>query len=223
MKQIRAHLSYANVMSTIAVFLVLGGATALAASQLGKSSVGSKQLKKNAVTAAKIKSNAVTTAKIKNNAVNGSKVDESTLSQVPSAAMASTAGSANTAGVASKVNGVSVTKISARSSGPVEEGELFENGHVRVTFSCDAGGNVTLRAFTLSDHASIQAYGTSTDTEDTDYNIADNPKIVSSTNEQRDLVYADESGDVVHLSYLVQELRPVGPKCVVGGFAEDQP
>jgi len=207
-------------MSTIAVFLVLGGATAFAASQLGKNSVGSKQLKKNAVTAAKIKSNAVTPAKIKDNAVNGAKVDESTLSQVPSAA---TAGSANTAAVASKVNGVSVTKISARSSGPVEEQELFGNGHVRVTFSCDAGGNVTLRAFTLSDHASIQAYGTGTDTEDTDYNIADNPKVVSSANEQRDLVYADESGDVVHLSYLVQELRPAGPKCVVGGFAEDQP
>ena len=32
----RNGLSYANVMSTIAVFLVLGGATAFAASQLGK-------------------------------------------------------------------------------------------------------------------------------------------------------------------------------------------
>lgn len=73
MKQIRKRLTYANVMSSIAVFLVLGGATALAAG-LAKNSVGSKQIKKNAVTTAKIKNNAVTTAKIKNGGVTGSKL-----------------------------------------------------------------------------------------------------------------------------------------------------
>jgi hypothetical protein len=52
-------------MSSIAVFLVLGGATAIAAGQLGKNTVGSKQLKKNAVTTAKIKNGAVTGAKVK--------------------------------------------------------------------------------------------------------------------------------------------------------------
>jgi len=87
-KQIRKRLTYANVMSSIAVFLVLGGATALAAGQLAKNSVGTKQLKKNSVTAAKIKKNAITTAKIKNEAVTGAKVNESTLGTVPSAATA---------------------------------------------------------------------------------------------------------------------------------------
>lgn len=65
MKPVRKRLTYANVMSSIAVFLVLGGGAAFAASQLGKNSVGSKQLKKNAVTSAKIKKNAVTGAKVK--------------------------------------------------------------------------------------------------------------------------------------------------------------
>jgi hypothetical protein len=87
-KQIKQRLTYANVMSSIAVFLVLGGATAFAAVQLGKNTVGSKQLKKNAVTAAKIKKNAVTTAKIKKNAVTGVKVNEATLGTVPSASIA---------------------------------------------------------------------------------------------------------------------------------------
>lgn len=64
MNQVRKRLTYANVMSSIAVFLVLGGATALAAG-LAKNSVGSKQLKKNAVTTAKIKKGAVTGAKVK--------------------------------------------------------------------------------------------------------------------------------------------------------------
>jgi hypothetical protein len=91
-------------MSSIAVFLVLGGATAFAASQLGKNSVGTNQLKKNAVTAAKIKANAVTNKKIKNNAVTGAKVKDGsltgadinvgTLGTVPSATTASTASSA---------------------------------------------------------------------------------------------------------------------------------
>ena len=83
MKQIRKRLTYANVMSSIAVFLMLGGATAIAAKK-----IGTKQLKANSVTTGKIKKNAVTTAKIKKNAVTGAKVNESTLGQVPSAAVA---------------------------------------------------------------------------------------------------------------------------------------
>jgi hypothetical protein len=64
LKQLRKRLTYANVMSSIAVFLVLGGA-AVAATQLPKNSVGPKQLKKGAVTTAKIKKGAVTNAKVK--------------------------------------------------------------------------------------------------------------------------------------------------------------
>lgn len=75
MKQIHKRLTYANVMSSIAVFLVLGGGAAFAAGQLAKNSVGTKQLKNNAVT----------TKKIKKNAVTGAKVKESTLGTVPSA------------------------------------------------------------------------------------------------------------------------------------------
>src|SRR6478672_10015077 len=89
MKQIRRHLTYANVLSSITAFVVLCGASAFAAGQLGKNTVGTKQLKKNAVTAAKVKKNAITTAKIKGDAVTGAKVNESTLGTVPSATLAS--------------------------------------------------------------------------------------------------------------------------------------
>ncbi len=54
MKSVLKRLTYANVMSSIAVFLVVAGGTAFAASQLGKESVGAKQLKKEAVGLAKI-------------------------------------------------------------------------------------------------------------------------------------------------------------------------
>ena len=91
MTKLRKRLTYANVMSSIAVFLVLGGATAVAAKKIGSNelksnSVTTAKLKKNAVTAAKIKKNAVTTAKLKNGAVTGAKVNLSTLGTVPNSA-----------------------------------------------------------------------------------------------------------------------------------------
>lgn len=54
MKTIRKRLTYANVISTICLFLLLGGGAAYAATHLPKNSVGSKQLKKGAVTPAKL-------------------------------------------------------------------------------------------------------------------------------------------------------------------------
>ena len=74
MQTIRSRITYANVMSTIGVFLLLAGGTALAAKQLGKKTVGTKQLKSNAVTTAKIKKAAVTKAKIKDGAIDNTKI-----------------------------------------------------------------------------------------------------------------------------------------------------
>jgi hypothetical protein len=130
-------LTYANVVSTLALFIALTGATAYAANQLAPKSVGEPQLRPGAVTADKIRKNAVTAPKIKAlaikqgklangsvtaakmtpnsvvggsiangavtneklgpDAVTGDKVVESTLSQVPSAAKAEFAGSAESA------------------------------------------------------------------------------------------------------------------------------
>jgi hypothetical protein len=137
-KQIHKRLTYANVMSTIAVFLVLGGASALAASQLGKNSVGSKQLKKNAVTAAKIKNNAVTSAKIKNGAVSGAKINVGSLGTVPSATNAT---NATNAGNANTVGGMTVSKISyVAKSGSGPQTILDTQGLV-LTASCSGVGH----------------------------------------------------------------------------------
>lgn len=116
MKQIRRHLTYANVMSSIAVFLMLGGATAFAATKIGANEIKANSIKtgkivkeavvsgkiKNgavteskiadgAVTTNKIADGAVTTSKIVNDAVTGDKVKESTLATVPSATKATEA------------------------------------------------------------------------------------------------------------------------------------
>src|ERR1700689_4890345 len=97
MRPIRSKLTYANVMSSIAVFLLLGGGAAFAASKLGKNSVGTKQIKSGAVTGIKIKKGTIT----------GTNINLSQLGTVPSAttaATATTATSANTATIAGTAN-----------------------------------------------------------------------------------------------------------------------
>lgn len=102
MKQLRTRLTYANVMSSLAVFLVLGGATAFAATKIGANQLKANSVKtgkivKEAVTSGKIKNNAVTTSKIADGAVTGAKADEASFGQVPSAKTAETAGVAGSA------------------------------------------------------------------------------------------------------------------------------
>jgi hypothetical protein len=58
MKALQRHLTYANVMATLGVFLALGGVS-YAALKLPKNSVGSKQIKKNAISSSKVKNGAL--------------------------------------------------------------------------------------------------------------------------------------------------------------------
>jgi hypothetical protein len=67
-------LSYANVVSTLALFIALTGATAYAASKLPDRSVGEFQLRPGAVTAEKIRKSAVTAPKIKAEAIKQGKI-----------------------------------------------------------------------------------------------------------------------------------------------------
>jgi hypothetical protein len=73
-KQFHRHLTYENVMSSIAVFLILGAGTAFAASHLARNSVGTKQLKRNAVHPAKIADGSVSLGKVADEAVTKSKL-----------------------------------------------------------------------------------------------------------------------------------------------------
>ena len=70
MKQIRRHVTYSNVMSSLAVFLILGGATAFAAIK----KVGANEIKANSIKTGKIVKEAVTAGKLKNLAVTEGKL-----------------------------------------------------------------------------------------------------------------------------------------------------
>lgn len=105
----RRHLTYANVMATIAVFVTLGGgayavskidtadikkgavtakklrASAVTTEKIADGAVTTPKLADGAVTAPKLGDGAVGTAKIAPDAVTGADVDESSLGPVPSA------------------------------------------------------------------------------------------------------------------------------------------
>jgi hypothetical protein len=193
-------LSYANVVSTLALFIALGGAGAFAANQLPKKSVGARQLRQGAVTASKIRKNAVTAPKIKaravkqgkiaNGAVSGAKlangavtgdkltpgtvttekiapeavtgaqVNESSLGQVPSAAFASSAGSAESANPALFARVNAEGKVDAGFSKGIFEGNVttgasgiycvsvpgFNPRGAQVTAESNGVGNITAYA-----------------------------------------------------------------------------
>jgi hypothetical protein len=143
-KNVRKRLTYANVMSSIAVFLVLGGATAFAASHLGKNSVGTKQLKKNSVTSAKLKKNAITTAKVKNTAITGAKINLATLGTVPSATNAVNAVNATNATNATNLTGFKV--FSGRGANESVT-PLLNTGQFEVVGLCDPAGTLVVPGF----------------------------------------------------------------------------
>jgi hypothetical protein len=84
-QRIRKRLTYANVMSSLAVFLVLGGGAAYAAKKIGShdlrgGAVTTAKIKRNAVTRSKIKAEAISTAKIAKGAVTNARLAEGSVS-----------------------------------------------------------------------------------------------------------------------------------------------
>jgi hypothetical protein len=164
MKFVSKRLTYANVMSSIAVFLVLAGGTAFAANQLGKNTVGSKQLKSNAVTAAKIKNEAVTGAKVKKGSLTGTDINLGTLGTVPNATHADSANSATTAGHASSAD----TATNATNATNAVNATNFSRYATTGLKSANVGAVVTLATigpFTIKGHcestgADLDAYET---------------------------------------------------------------
>ena len=74
LRKLRARLTYANIVSTIALVAAVGGGTAYAATK-----IGTNQIRYHAVSGSKLASNAVTPSKIKNNAVTGTDIRKSTI------------------------------------------------------------------------------------------------------------------------------------------------
>lgn len=149
MRSIKERITPSIVISTLALFVALGGASYAA---LGPNSVGSKQLKKNAVVTAKIKNNAITTAKVKNDSITGAKVKESSLGVVPNATHATQADSAGSAASAESFAGfksIGVKKLEPTASNPslsaaqaaATEVPLLDLGSITIYAKCFTSGS----------------------------------------------------------------------------------
>jgi hypothetical protein len=97
MSRIRPQLTYANVISTLCLFLLLGGG-AYAITRAPKNSVVSKSIKNGQVKTKDLAKNAVSGAKVADNSLSGADINESSLSAVPSATNASHATNADQLG-----------------------------------------------------------------------------------------------------------------------------
>jgi hypothetical protein len=148
MSKLRPKLTYANVISTLCLFLLLGGGAAFAASHLAKNSVGTKQLK----------SDAVTSDKVKNGSLTGSDINASTLAPVPSAqsaAHADSAGFADSAGQAANAAttaGLTMRKIfyAPPTASPATT-PILSLGGLSLSASCN-GGIVAIIVTSAVDH-----------------------------------------------------------------------
>jgi hypothetical protein len=73
-KHLEKHLSFANVVACIALFIALGSGAYAATAMLPKKSVKAKHLAQGVVTTTKLRNGAVTAAKLRNGAVIASKI-----------------------------------------------------------------------------------------------------------------------------------------------------
>jgi hypothetical protein len=206
-KQIRKRITYANVMSSLAVFLVLGGASAYAAKKIGSNeikgnSITTGKLKKNAVTTSKIKNNTISTAKIKNGAVDGSKVKDGSLTGAD--INASTLGTVPSATKAAKTEQIANIFFTANEGQPKQTILNFSGLTVQATCAA-GGGEVELEATTSVSHSVIDVVTA----QDNDY--SDN--IDFNVGETFDLDEGHSQGDTE--MYTAQYTRPDGVNVVI--------
>lgn len=155
MRSVLKHLTYGNVVASLALFIALGGA-GYAATKLPKNSVGSAQLKAGAVANADLAANAVTGVKVKAGSLDGTdlrsgsigaaQINVAGLPAVPAAATATTADSAKTAASATTATtattanaATALAKVTYRTS----VGELAPGEAGQAVASCPAGQVVT--------------------------------------------------------------------------------
>lgn len=79
MKHLSKHLSFANAISCVALFIALSGAAYAATTTLGKKAVKTQNLANGSVTTLKLRGGSVTNLKLRNGAVTGAKIANGTI------------------------------------------------------------------------------------------------------------------------------------------------
>jgi hypothetical protein len=144
------HLSYANLMATVALFVALGG-SGYAAVRLAAGSVGSKQIRNGQVRGADLARNAVTSAKVKDGSLLAADFGAGQLPAGPAGAKGDTGpagakgdtGATGTPGPAdaATVSGQTVTRIFATVAVAAAPVQIYSAQGLTLTFSCPTSSN----------------------------------------------------------------------------------
>lgn len=144
MRILRKHLTYANVMSSLAIFMLLGGsayaAGKISGSRLKDKSVSGKKLKVGSVSNSKLRSNSVSNSKIQSASVQGSRLASNTLTDreinMAKLGKISKASTADTATNAGKVDNKDASQLTVRCpSGTVDLGSACSETGPRAAVS----------------------------------------------------------------------------------------
>jgi hypothetical protein len=144
MRLLRKHLTYTNVIASVAVFLLLSG-TAFAAgkisgSRLKDNSVSGKKLKPGSVSNSKLRTNSVTNSKIQAASISGSRIASNTLTDreinMAKLGKISRATTADTATNAGKVDSKDASQLVVKCpSGTVDLGSSCSESGARAAVS----------------------------------------------------------------------------------------
>ena len=202
--------------------IALPGTNTVNSGDIVNNTVRGKDIRNGTVGGKDIKNGSVKSADVGDNSLTGTDINESTLGQVPNANHANSADSATTAGSAGTAGSLSSqTKISYKATAGGGATPIFSGAGLTLTASCAATGALTLAANTSVDHAAIQSYGNSSDTNDDDF-LTSETLTLSSSDEERDVVYHTSGGAVVVIQYAAAETTPYAETdtCTVRGLAQ---
>jgi len=229
--RLRSHITYANVVASLALFLALGGVGYAAAT------IGSGQIKNNSVRSKDIRNKTVVGKDVKDNALGSAQVKESSLGKVPMAQAADTAARAGNATVADKLDGLDAAAIEFRPvDGPVAFTEVLNLGGLVLRAECTGADNLNVQADTTVADAIITSSmvrdqgppDVAHAVHDPDFNPGDNLDILasagaggtSSFDVGGTLTYSTPAGVTVTATFQADEIPfGTGDGCLFAGHA----
>lgn len=147
MNKLRRHLSVANVLSCIALFVALGGA-AYAAGKIGPKAVKAKNIANEAVTAPKLKKGSVISAKLATNSVINSKLANGAVTGAKIANGAITSGKLGKKAVTANALGAEAVTAGKLGAGSVSAAKLLPSFYLQllknVTYVTETSANDSL-------------------------------------------------------------------------------
>ncbi|HSS31929.1 MAG TPA: hypothetical protein VLL27_01460 [Solirubrobacterales bacterium] len=214
--RLRRHLSYANVIASVALFAALGG-SAYAASKINggnivNQSIAGKKLKNGTITNKQIKKGTITSAQIQAGSLNSTVINVSTLGTVPSAQSAVTATSAETATKATTATSATSAQTAAEATSAGTAKTATEADHAATAGDAETLNGKSAEELTLSCPDETELYGGMCWDED--------PRA------SRNWIQAakdcgDEGGRLPSLSELIAFLAQPGPQVAAHNWSSD--